>query len=210
MVYETIMNYRENAGENRKKILTSVGNMCASACVYITSASDKIYTHRTSIIGSIGVKMEGFGFVDLMEQVGIERRSLTAGRHKTIMSPFEREDTLGLAEVKANVLLPTYQEFILAVERGRGELLDKSDPNLYSGLIWSGTNAIEKGLADEVETTYRLFSDLKKEYSVEDIHEYNPEATKDFFAQYLTGMFSTFADILVTKANEASNRIEMK
>jgi protease-4 len=125
-----------------------VVDLCASGGYYIASAADKIFVNKSSVLGSIGVIMNGFGFVDAMGRLGVERRLLTSGSHKALLDPFSPIN----AEEKAHVqvLLDTiHRQFIDAVKQGRGERL-KNVPELFTGLVWTGDEAVKLGLADEL------------------------------------------------------------
>lgn len=127
-------------------IYSVVSDMCASGCYYIASASDKIFVNHSSLIGSIGVLMDGFGFVESMEKLGIERRLLTAGDHKALLDPFSppREDETLYMQ---GLLNQVHQQFIGAVKAGRGDRL-KETPELFSGLVWTGEEGVKLGVAD--------------------------------------------------------------
>jgi protease-4 len=123
-----------------------VSDICASGCYYIAAASDKIFVNQASLIGSIGVLMDGFGFVETMQKLGIERRVLTAGTHKALLDPFsppKEEET----RFMQGLLDQVHQQFIDAVKAGRGERL-KEAPELFSGLVWTGQEGIKLGIAD--------------------------------------------------------------
>ncbi len=125
-----------------------VGDMCASGGYYVAAAADKIFVNESSIVGSIGVLMDGFGFTGAMDKLGVERRLLTAGEHKGILDPFSPLS----AEDRAfadDVLKQIHAEFIRAVKEGRGKRL-ADDDQLFSGLFWTGRKAIELGLADGI------------------------------------------------------------
>jgi protease-4 len=127
-------------------IYAVVGDICASGCYYIASASDKIFVSQASLVGSIGVIMDGFGFVETMQKFGIERRVLTAGAHKAMLDPFsprKEEET----RFMQNLLEQVHQQFIKAVKDGRGDRLQDS-PDLFSGLVWTGEEGIKLGIAD--------------------------------------------------------------
>ncbi|MGI9305124.1 MAG: S49 family peptidase [Gammaproteobacteria bacterium] len=124
-----------------------VSDICASGGYYVAAAADAIYADKSSIIGSIGVRMDGFGFVDAIEKLGIERRSLTAGDHKALLDPFLPENTLERAHLQS-MLDDVHQQFITAVKDGRGERL-ADDEILFTGLIWSGEQARKLGLVDD-------------------------------------------------------------
>ncbi|HYH42436.1 MAG TPA: S49 family peptidase, partial [Burkholderiales bacterium] len=123
-----------------------VEDICASGGYYVAVAADQIYVDKGSIIGSIGVLMDGFGFTGLMDKLGIERRLLAAGENKGFLDPFSpiREDQQKYA---ATMLDEIHQQFITVVRQGRGKRL-KETPELFSGLLWVGTRSVELGLAD--------------------------------------------------------------
>jgi protease-4 len=123
-----------------------VEDICASGGYYVAVAADSIYVDKASIVGSIGVLMEGFGFTGLMEKVGVERRLLTAGENKGFLDPFspqEERHRLHAQELLGDV----HKQFIDVVRKGRGDRL-KETPEMFSGLMWSGSRSIELGLAD--------------------------------------------------------------
>ena len=123
-----------------------VEDICASGGYYVAVAADHIYVDKGSIIGSIGVLMDGFGFTGLMEKLGIERRLLAAGENKGFLDPFSpiRESQQKYAETMLDEI---HQQFIAVVRQGRGKRL-KETPELFSGLLWVGTKSVELGLAD--------------------------------------------------------------
>ncbi len=130
-------------------IYSVVGDMCASGGYYIASASDKIYVNQASIIGSIGVIMNGFGFTHVLEKLGVERRLLTAGAHKAMMDPFSPENEVETKHMQA-MLDQVHQQFISAVREGRGNRLKEAEtPDMFSGLVWTGTEGVKLGLADD-------------------------------------------------------------
>ncbi|MEQ1531281.1 MAG: S49 family peptidase [Methylococcales bacterium] len=127
-------------------IYAVVSDICASGCYYIASASDKIFVNPASLIGSIGVLMDGFGFVDTMQKMGVERRLLTAGAHKAMLDPFsppKQDET----QYMQGLLNQVHQQFIGAVKAGRGDRL-KETPDMFSGLVWTGEEGIKLGVAD--------------------------------------------------------------
>ena len=124
-----------------------VSDICASGGYYVASAADKIYVNESSVIGSIGVLMNGFGFVDAMNELGVERRLLTAGEHKGILDPFSPLSEFDKAHAD-RLLKDLHKTFIAAVKEGRGDRLKGDDDELFSGLFWSGEEGIALGLAD--------------------------------------------------------------
>lgn len=123
-----------------------VTDMAASGGYYIAAAADEIYVNQASIVGSIGVLMNTFGFEEAMEKLGVERRLLTAGEHKAILDPFSplKEEERAHLQVMLDQI---HQQFINAVKEGRGERLKESE-DIFSGLFWSGETSIAMGLAD--------------------------------------------------------------
>lgn len=132
----------------KKPVYAVVEETCASAAYYIAVAADRIYVDKASIIGSIGVLMDGFGFTGLMEKLGVERRLLTAGANKGFLDPFSPLNEAQRAYAQA-MLDQIHQQFITVVKTGRGDRL-KDNPDLFSGLFWSGEQAIGLGLADQL------------------------------------------------------------
>lgn len=125
-----------------------IADMAASGGYYIASAADRIYVNEASIVGSIGVIMGSFGFVETMNKLGVERRVMTAGDHKALLDPFAPVDPVAKRHLQG-VLGSIHQQFINAVKQGRGERL-KETPDMFSGLIWTGSEGIKLGLVDEL------------------------------------------------------------
>jgi protease-4 len=151
-------------------ILAVVEDICASGCYYIAAAADKIFVNASSVIGSIGVIMNGFGFVNTLDMLGVERRLMTAGAHKAILDPFspiKPDEQKHVQSVIDNV----HRLFIDAVKQGRGSRL-KDDPDLFSGLIWSGEQGIPLGLADAMGTTRGV---AKEVIGAEDLVNFTPQ-----------------------------------
>ncbi len=139
-------------------IYAVVSDVCASGGYYIASAADKIFVNESSLIGSIGVIMNGFGFVNAMEKLGVERRLLIAGDHKALLDPFSAVSSEEKTHVQG-LLTRVHEQFINAVRAGRGDRL-KNDPEIFSGLIWTGADSIELGLADSVGNTRSVAKDI--------------------------------------------------
>jgi protease-4 len=133
---------------HRKKVYAVIEEACASGAYYIAVAADEIYTDKASIVGSIGVLMDGFGFTGTMEKLGIERRLLTAGENKGMGDPFSplTEQQRAYTQVMLDQI---HQQFIDVVKQGRGKRL-KPGPDVFSGLYWNGEQAVEMGLADHL------------------------------------------------------------
>ncbi|MES2190338.1 MAG: S49 family peptidase [Pseudomonadota bacterium] len=134
--------------KHKKPVYAVVEESCASAAYYIAVAADQIFVDKASIVGSIGVLMDGFGFTGLMEKFGVERRLLTAGENKGFLDPFSPQSEKQRAFAQA-MLAQIHQQFITVVKAGRGQRL-KETPETFSGLFWTGQQAIELGLADKL------------------------------------------------------------
>jgi protease-4 len=133
---------------HNKKVYAVVEEMCASGAYYIAVAADEIYVDKASLVGSIGVLMDGFGFTGAMEKLGVERRLLTAGANKGMLDPFSPQNAKQTAFAKA-MIDQIHQQFIAVVKEGRGDRL-KETPETFSGLFWNGEEAIKLGLADRI------------------------------------------------------------
>ncbi|MEQ1534929.1 MAG: signal peptide peptidase SppA [Burkholderiaceae bacterium] len=145
---------------HKKPVYAVVEETCASAAYYIAVAADQIYVDKASIVGSIGVLMDGFGFTGLMEKLGVERRLMTAGENKGFMDPFSPQTEKHRAFTQG-MLNQIHQQFITVVKKGRGERL-KETPETFTGLFWSGQQAIELGLVDKIGTLDFVARDVVK------------------------------------------------
>jgi protease-4 len=165
MIVDEIRRLRK--GYPAKPLYVVVDEMCASGGYYIAAAADKIFVNKASIVGSIGVLMDGFGFTGVMQKVGVERRLLTAGENKAFMDPFSALTDKHKAHAQT-MLDEIHQQFIDVVRTGRGARL-KETPEIFSGLFWSGAKAVEMGLADGFGSVDSVARDIIK---VEDIVDY--------------------------------------
>ena len=158
---------RRLKAKHKKPIYAVVEESCASAAYYIAVATDQIYVDKASIVGSIGVLMDGFGFTGLMDKLGVERRLMTAGENKGFLDPFSPQ-TEAQRKHAQSMLNQIHAQFIDAVKKGRGERL-KETPEMFSGLFWSGQQAVEMGLADDMGSLDMVARDVVK---AEDITDY--------------------------------------
>ena len=158
-----------------------VEDVCASGGYYVAAAADAIYVDKASIVGSIGVLMDGFGFTGVMDKLGIERRLLTAGENKGFLDPFSPQNAQHKAHAQ-QMLTEIHQQFIQVVREGRGERL-KETPDMFSGLMWSGARSIELGLADDFGSVASVARDVIK---AEDIRDYT---VRQNFAEKLAKQF---------------------
>jgi protease IV len=158
---------RRLKAKHGKPVYAVVEETCASAAYYVAVAADKIYVDKASVVGSIGVLMDGFGFTGLMEKLGVERRLMTAGENKGFLDPFSPQ-TERQREFTQEMLNRIHQQFISAVKAGRGDRL-KETPETFSGLFWIGQQAIELGLADQLGSMDYVAREVVKQ---EDIVDY--------------------------------------
>ena len=152
-----------------KPFYVVIADICTSGCYYVAVAAETIYAHPASLVGSIGVRLDSFGFVDSLAKLGVERRLFTAGSNKGLLDPFLPLDAAEKQHVES-ILAEVHQQFIQAVKTGRGNRL-RADDTLFSGLLWSGQSAYRLGLIDG-------FSDLdqvaKEQIGAEMIVSYTP------------------------------------
>ena len=146
-----------------------VEDICASGGYYVAVAADKIYVDKASIVGSIGVVMDGFGFTGTMEKLGVERRAITAGENKKFLDPFSPVNPAHKAFAE-KMLAEIHDQFIAVVRQGRGKRL-KETPELFSGLVWVGPKSIELGLADALGSVDSVARDVIK---AEDVVDFTP------------------------------------
>ena len=159
-VNDAIVRLREEYSD--KKIYTVVDEICASGGYYIAAASDEIYADKASVVGSIGVLSSSFGFVELMEKAGIERRLETAGKDKGMLDPFSAVKE-GDREHIQGILDDIHQQFIDVVLEGRGEKLQGTEEELFSGLFWTGQQSLELGLVDYLGDSHTLLEQIEEE-----------------------------------------------
>ena len=152
----------------KKPFVVVVDEMCASGGYYVAVAADKIYVNKASVIGSIGVLTDGFGFTGLMEKLGVERRLQTAGVNKGFMDPFSPQSEKQKAYAQ-DMLNEIHQQFIEVVRKGRGKRL-KENADTFSGLFWTGAKAVELGLADGFGSVDSVARD---EFKAEDLVDYS-------------------------------------
>lgn len=153
-----------------KPIYAVVQDICASGCYYVASATDKIYADQASLVGSIGVLLDGFGVTGLMEKVGVERRLYTAGENKGMLDPFSPQNEKHKAHLNS-MLQEVHRQFIQAVKEGRGAAL-KDNPDIFSGLVWSGNEAVKLGLVDDLKSTRDVARDVVK---AEELFDYTEQ-----------------------------------
>jgi len=178
--------------KHNKPIYAVVEETCASAAYYIAAAADDIYVDKASIVGSIGVLMDGFGFTGTMEKLGVERRLMTAGENKGFLDPFSPQTEKQRAYAQA-MLDQIHQQFIAVVKTGRGDRL-KTTPETFSGLFWTGQQAVEMGLADKLGNLDYVAREVVK---AEDIIDYT---RRDNVAERLVKRFGAAVGVGAVKS----------
>jgi len=170
-----------------------ISDMCASGGYFVAAAADQIYANRSSLVGSIGVRMDGFGFVDAMKKYGVERRSLTAGKNKAILDPFlpVKPEQKIHAETMLNQV---HQHFIDVVKEGRGDKL-ADNPDLFTGLFWSGEEAKRLGLVDEFGNIDSVARDVIGAEKVID-YTVTPNFLEQFSRQFGVAIGTGIANVL--------------
>src|SRR5271169_568252 len=173
-------------------IYAVVEEMCASGAYYVAVAADKIYVDKASLIGSIGVIIDGFGFVGAMDKLGIERRALIAGENKAFLDPFSPL-TAQQRDYAQQMIEEIHQQFIAAVKAGRGTRL-KQSPDLFSGLVWNGARGVDLGLADGLGSVDSVAREVIKAEDVVDFtvkENLTERLTRRFGAALANGVLST-------------------
>jgi protease-4 len=178
-----------------KPLYAVIEDVCASGCYYAIASADKIYANKSSVVGSIGVLMNGFGFVDTLKKVGVERRLLTAGKNKGFLDPFS--PLLPRYREHAQELLDTiHQQFIDVVKQGRGTAL-KKNKELFSGYYWTGDKAVALGLVDALGSAGYVAREV---IGAEEIVDFTPrQSVLDRFAKRIgIAMAQTLSTTLLT------------
>lgn len=181
IINDEILRLRKKYPE--KPLYAVIDDICASGGYYVAAAADKIYVDKASIVGSIGVLMDGFGFTGSMDKLGVERRLLTAGKNKGFLDPFSPQNEQHKMHAQ-EMLDDIHKQFIDVVRKGRGSRLHES-PDMFSGLMWTGSKSIELGLADGFGNVDSVARDVIK---AEEIRDYT---VKQNFAEKFARRFGT-------------------
>ena len=177
--------------KQQRKIYAVVSDICASGCYYLAAAADKIYANEISTVGSLGVLYNGFGFVDLIQKIGVDRRLQTAGKYKAILDPFMQE-TEDSKRIIKNILDDVHQTFIARVKEGRGKKINLNNPDLFSGLFWTGKQALSLGLVDDFKNKFEVAKEIIK---AEEIVDYTSKPT---IGEVMFGNISRVSDSKLT------------
>jgi protease-4 len=177
MIYDEMRRLRKQYAEI--PLYAVVEDVCASGGYFVAVGADRIYVAKASIVGSIGVLMNGFGFTGLMDKLGVERRLITAGENKGMLDPFSPVDEKDVAHAK-QLIAEVHQQFIAVVREGRGKRL-KESADTFSGLIWTGQKSVELGIADGFGSLESVARDVVK---AEDIVDFSArESVVERFAR---------------------------
>lgn len=179
-------------------IYAVLADICASGGYYVAVATKEIYADKASIVGSIGVRMDSFGFVEAIDKLGIERRLMTAGEHKGFLDPFLPENPTDVQHVQ-QLLDQIHRQFIAVVRQGREKGL-KDDPELFSGLVWTGQQAVELGLVDGLGDANYVAREL---IGAEDIVDFTPE--QDLLERLSKGLGTATAEALVRISGQSQS-----
>jgi len=190
-IYDEIRRLRKEHPDT--PLYAVVTDICASGGYYIASAADRIYADKASIVGSIGVRMDNFGFVEAIKKLGIERRTLTAGENKALLDPFLPENEKTRAHMQ-NMLTEIHQQFINSVKEGRGDRLDTSVDGLFSGLIWTGESAVKIGLVDELASASYVAREVIGEETIVDY-----TLQEDILERFANRLGSSVAQVISTR-----------
>lgn len=169
MIYNEVERLREEHPDT--PVYAVAGDVMASGAYYIASAADDIYVNPSSVVGSIGVIFGGFGFDEAIERLGIDRRVYTAGENKAMLDPFMPEEPEQVEHMQG-LIDQVHTEFIDAVRAGRGDRLSGDEDELFSGLVWTGRGAIERGLADDTGSAGEVAREV---VGAEDIRDFTAQ-----------------------------------
>jgi protease-4 len=187
-VYDEIQRLREKHPDT--KVYAVIVDVCASGGYYIASAADEIYADKASLVGSIGVLMNGFGFVDALEKLGVERRLLTAGENKAMLDPFSPLEEKHKEHMQ-QMLEGVHQQFIDVVKKGRGDrLID--DQKIFSGLVWNGDTSVELGLVDALGSSSYVAREI---IGAEKIVDFTPRP--NYLDRFASSLGASFASAMV-------------
>jgi protease-4 len=193
LIYDEMQRLREQNPDTPLYAVTT--DLAASGGYYIAAAADRIFANRASLVGSIGVRFGGFGFVEAMDNVGVDRRLITAGDNKALLDPFLPEDPEQVAHIQKTVDR-IHDQFITAVKEGRGDRLGENPPDeLFSGLIWTGREAVDNGLVDDLASPSGVARDI---VGAEKTIDYTPR--KDLFQRFSDRVGATIAQTLKSEA----------
>lgn len=177
IVFDTIYQYTHseppagNAEQPRQPVWVSIQDICASACMHAVAPADKIIASgASSVVGSIGVKMEGWDFTGLMERVGVKRKSISLGDHKSVFSPYAEDSPQERQLLMDSLVQPMYQKFVADMKLARGDKLDINNERLFSGMAWASLEAKELGLIDSITNPLTVEHEFKRQVQADSLY----------------------------------------
>lgn len=192
-IYEIIKTYTAKPIAERKPVIVSIQEVCASACVMAIAAADKITAHNNSLVGSISVRMDGWAIDRALANFDIERKVITTGANKSLFDPYRNLNDSEKAFIVEHVMTPMHNHFVQSVIDGRGDKLDLTNELLFTGMVWPGADSVKIGLVDAIQTTYYLEEELKAQYDVTEIKRYNRASRFS-----LKGLFTSSLETAIT------------
>lgn len=185
-----------------KKVYAVITDICASGAYYAAAGTDEIYANASSIVGSIGVLLPGFGFVDAMKKLGIEQRTIASGRNKTFLDPFSPQNDTQV-NFALGLLNEVHQQFINAVKEGRGDRLKEND-EIFTGLFWTGSDALKLGLIDGLGSAGYVAREV---IGVEDVIDYT--TSRNFLDKLTSKMGSSISKSFASELG-LNNTVQLK
>ena len=204
--YATLKQNNVSSDKGRKAVVVVAQEACTSACYYMISPADVIIAHQSSLIGSIGVRVDTWEVTDLLKELKVKRVSITTGKNKAILDPYVKASPGAEELIRKHMLNPMFTAFKEAVLSARGDKLIKNDDTLFSGLMWTGLEAKEKGLIDQVATTYQVVEVMKAEYDAS-IRETNPQQFTLNSLLDASNVIDFFAEAIMEKINAQQTAI---
>ncbi|MDC9502955.1 S49 family peptidase [Pseudoalteromonas sp. Angola-18] len=172
--YSFIKTYTEKPLSERKPLYVSIQAVCASACYQAISPADKIYAHKSSMVGSIGVRMDSWDFTGLAEKLGIKKQILTSVQKKVLIDPFKQLNDEDEQLLRDALMMPMHNNFVSAVLEARKNKLE-NDPNLFNGMVWLGNDAHAKGFIDGISSTIEVENELMEITNTKNAKSFNAQ-----------------------------------
>ena len=191
-----VKEYTSTPVEDRKPVIVTIQEVCASACVLAFASADKIYSHANSMVGSISVRMDGWAIDKALARFDIERKVIATGPYKDLFDPYKNLTESEKEIIRTEVMGPMHNYFVNAVKEGRKDKLDLSNEKLFTGMVWAGQDSVAIGLTDAVITTHQLEEQLKSDYSLEEIRRYNKQSSFSLKNLLTSSMESAIRSVL--------------
>lgn len=199
---KVIADYTSKPLSERLPVIVSMQEICASACIMATSHADEIYANGNSLVGSISVRIDGWGLDVALQRLDIERKVLKTGKYKDLLDPYKSVTAEEKDFIQTNLMQPLHDAFVATVKSGRGDKLDLTNELLFTGMVWSGFESKQVGLIDDVKTTYDIENELKTRFGLETFVEYNTHrmSIKDYLLSSVnTAVESAISNLMTTE-----------